>query len=215
VNKPTRHAYTALYEANGRRTTLQLGLGSTRQYAYDAADRLTTQIELNASLQPIVTLIDTYDNAYNRLSRTTNGELTSWTYDRDYRLVLQLGAIGTATFIYDSLGNVLTKWHMGQAPISMSYDAASRLVTGVQGVDLTSYVYDNAGNLRFENAVASGGITTNIYNGANREVNIQYPTGAISSYSYSGDGLRRQLQDTGAPVTFTVWDGSDYLQERS
>jgi YD repeat-containing protein len=188
--------YTTSYDANGRRTTLQLGLGSTRKYAYDNADRLTTQIEMNTSNQPIMTLIDTYDPAGNRLSRTVNGNLTSWTYDKDYRLLLQLGSIGTATFAYDSVGNVLTKWHMTQAPISMTYDAASRLVTGIQGANTTSYVYDNAGNLLIENAVTVGGLTTNLYDGENRLLKIQYSSGAISTYTYFGDGLRCQLQDT-------------------
>jgi YD repeat-containing protein len=147
------------------------------------------------------------------LSWTTNGNLTSWTYDAKYRLVLQGGAIGVATFAMDSVDNVLVKWHQGTAPITMTVDAASRLTTSIQGSLVTSYTYDNAGNPLVENAL--GSLTTTVYNGANRELNIHYPTGLISTYAYSGDGLRRALQDTGGPYTFTVWDGADYLQERS
>jgi YD repeat-containing protein len=38
--------------------------------------------------------------------------------------------------------------------------------------------------------------------------------GAISTYSYDGDGLRRRIQDASGTITI-VWDGTDYLQERT
>jgi hypothetical protein len=115
VQKPDGYLYTSAFDPNGRKTTFQLGLGSTRKYSYDNGSRLTTQVELNAALSPIVTLIDTYDAVSNRLSRSNNGNLTSWSYDNDYRLLYQHGAIGPATFAYDSMSNVLVKWHYGQA----------------------------------------------------------------------------------------------------
>jgi len=35
----------------------------------------------------------------------------------------------------------------------------------------------------------------------------------VSTYTYSGDGLRRTKQEPGQPLRTMVWDGSDYLGE--
>lgn len=74
------------YDIDSRRTTLMLGNGSTRKYAYNPRGELTTQVELNASSTPVVTLIDTYDAVGNRLSRSVNGTVATWSYDDLYRM---------------------------------------------------------------------------------------------------------------------------------
>lgn len=78
-----------------------MGLGSVRQYGFDAADRLTTQIEYVSS-SPIMTFIDSYDPVGNRIGRLQNGIAFTWVYDSDYRLTGQQNAGGCATFQYEA-----------------------------------------------------------------------------------------------------------------
>jgi hypothetical protein len=102
-----------------------LGIGSVREYSFDADDRLTTQIEYLGA-NPITTFVDSYDPVDNRIGRIENGAVFTWTYDSNYRLLGQQNAGGYATFSYDPVYNTLVKWRQGSAPQTMTYDLASR-----------------------------------------------------------------------------------------
>ncbi|BBO22423.1 MAG: hypothetical protein AMXMBFR19_22170 [Chthonomonadaceae bacterium] len=69
---------------------MMLGNGSKRLYDYDMRSQLTTQGELNASNVPIVTQIDSYDAVGNRMTRSVNGTVATWSYDDLYRLTGQV-----------------------------------------------------------------------------------------------------------------------------
>lgn len=58
-----------------------------------------------------------------------------------------------------------------------------------------------------------GVITGYVFDCENRLKKVSYSDGAVSTYSYGGDGLRRTRQDPGQPVSTVIWDGSDYLGE--
>lgn len=63
---------------------------------------------------------------------------------------------------------------------------------------------------------AAGARTTYIYDSENQLINVKTSAANISTYSYAGDtGLRRTKQEPGGALTTIVWDGDDYLQERS
>ncbi|MBZ0240209.1 MAG: hypothetical protein K8H77_06040 [Cutibacterium acnes] len=126
---PAGERYTQQYDADSRRTTLLLGLGSKRRYEYDSVGRVTTQIEYNSSNQRIYTMVDSYDAVGNRTGRNTNGNPTTWLYDDAYRLTGQQKSGQTATFSYDNNSNLTTKWHQGGNPQTMQYDAADRMTT--------------------------------------------------------------------------------------
>ena len=51
------------------------------------------------------------------------------------------------------------------------------------------------------------------YDDENRMTKITHPDGTFSTYTYSGDGLRRTIHEPGGSVRTMVWDGSDYLME--
>lgn len=208
---PSLNVSSFQYDIDSRRTTLQSATRATRIYRYDAASRLTSQIELNASGGPIITMVDAYDNVGNRLSRFKDGTTTSWSYDSGYRLIGQAVSGGYATFVYDNAGNTLVKWQQGTSPMSFAYDNANRIVTMLQGTNLTSYLYDATGNLTQENL--NNSLTSYRYDNENRLLNIQFPGGTFSTYTYSGDGLRRSAFEAGGSPASFIWDGVDYLGE--
>ncbi len=70
---------------------------------------------------------------------------------------------------------------------------------------------ENAGNSWLINTMGSLAATT--YDCENHAVKISTSAGS-SNYNWGGDDLRRSLQEPLGPLTTTVWDGSDYLQER-
>lgn len=203
--------FTSSYDADGRKTTMQLGLGTARAYSYDATGNLTTQVEFKGA-NPIATFVDTYDPVGNRTRRVQDGVQTDWTYDKAYRLLGQQGTGAWATFTYDSVGNTSLKWQQGSAPQTMSYDAAQRQTTSIQGSTISSYtLYDNAGNKTVEQAGAT--FTTFSYDPENR-LSLEVTGAARTTYSYQGsDGLRRSKQETGEALITFVWDGGDYLGE--
>jgi YD repeat-containing protein len=95
----------------------------------------------------------------------------------------------------------------------MSYDPANRLTTSIQGSSLTTFGYDNAGNKTRQNAM--GALSTFSFDPENRLVSLNSSSG-LSTYNYQGyNGLRRSLFEPGKILATLVWDGSDYLQERS
>lgn len=49
----------------------------------------------------------------------------------------------------------------------------------------------------------------------NRLTQVLNPDGSRSTYSYAGDGLRRSAQEPGEALTTFIWDGDDYLMEKT
>ncbi|GIK32355.1 MAG: hypothetical protein D8M22_07190 [Armatimonadetes bacterium] len=195
---------------------MMLGNGSKRLYDYDMRSQLTTQVELNASNVPIVTLIDSYDAVGNRMTRGVNGTVATWTYDNLYRLTGQVKPGQVATYTLDGVGNLKVMWEGGSFPKTFAFNAADSLVTMIEGAQLTTYTHTGYGALASE--VTGSSSTGYAYNGQDQLIEVTDPSGAKTTYSFDGDGLRRstlyedQGQDPPLEMRTTfVWDGSDYL----
>jgi RHS repeat-associated protein len=211
--KPTNQLYTQQYDADSWPTTLLMGLGTRELCQYDPVGRLTTLIQQKSDGTPILTVVDTYDPGRRKTVSTRDGVPATYSYDKASRLLGQDKAGQVATFSYDNTDNVLVKWHQGQAPISMSYDAANRLVTSVQGAATTTYTFDGVGNLTQEALGAGSSLYS--YDGENRLTKYTAADLSVTTMTYEGEGLRRSRQVQGSVPTTFVWDGSDYLQEKS
>ncbi|MCH8274748.1 MAG: hypothetical protein IH851_08155 [Armatimonadetes bacterium] len=53
------------------------------------------------------------------------------------------------------------------------------------------------------------------YDNENRLTKVTHPAGTFSTYTYDGDGKRRTAHEAGGSLTTMIWDGDDYLQERT
>lgn len=177
------------YDADSRRTTMMLGNGSIRKYAFDPRSQLTTQVELNASNVPVVTLIDSYDAVGNRMTRSVNGVVATWTYDDLYRLTGQVKPGQVATYTLDGVGNLKTMWEGGLFPKTFTHDVADKITTMIEGANLTTYTWTGYGALASE--MTGSATTTYSYSGLDQLVGITDSAGVRSTYSFSGDGLRR------------------------
>ena len=161
-------------------------------------------------------LVDNHNSVGSRTSRTKDGVATTWSYDPAQRLNAQSTLAGTATFTMDEVGNVLTKQHQGGAPQTYMFDPADRTTTMIEGSGVTTYAFDPNGNNTVEQTNTR--LTTNTWDPENRLIGIQFKqksSSGLSTYTFSGDGLRRTAQDQGSALTTMIWDGTDYLQERS
>jgi hypothetical protein len=62
------------------------------------------------------------------------------------------------------------------------------------------------------------GFTTYAYDNENRLTSVVFPAasgGGRSTYSYERDGSRRSAFETGEALTTFIWDGTDYLMEKT
>ncbi len=173
-----------------------------------------------------------------------DGSLITWSYDRTYQLTNESGAVvpsldwvdftlpqwqaftlpqwqtftldatsgsGSTTYTYDPVGNRLIKNASGALTTSV-YDAANQLKTSVSSSGVTTFTYDLAGNQHIQQAPT--GVTTSTWNNENRRTLVALPSGVLNTFSYNGDGLRAQLQNSTGGSRM-VWDGRAYLAETS
>ena len=208
AQKPGNALYTLMYDADSRRTTMMLGNGTTRKYQFDARSQLTTQIELSGAT-PVCTIVDGYDPVGNRVTRNLDGNPITWTYDDLYRLTGQQKAGQVCTYTVDGVGNLKTMWEGGNFPKTFTFNAADRLVTMLEGANLTTYSWTGYGTL--ESEVTGEKRTTYSYSGQDQLTGVIDASGARSTYTFDGDGLRRTAQEGNVLPTTMVWDGSDYL----
>ena len=131
-------------------------------------------------------------------------------YDAKDRLTGQSKAGAVTTFVLDSVGNLLTKWHQGQQPLTFTYDSAQRILTLQDGPTRVTYTYDSNGNMTKEEREAV--ITNYTYDRENRL--SKKDTGGLDVVTilYDINGLRR-VQQTATSIVTTIWDGSDYVGE--
>ncbi|MBI3801737.1 MAG: hypothetical protein HY268_32810, partial [Deltaproteobacteria bacterium] len=79
------------------------------------------------------------------------GRHVTYEYDPLYRLTREqisssAGALRTISYIYDAVGNRLSRTDSGEGQPAYEYDANDRLVRETLGGNETVYSYDNNGN---------------------------------------------------------------------
>ena len=227
-------AYT--YDANGNRNTLGYANGTSTQYQYNLANKLTYLGNMKGS-----SVLSGYGYTYyldgNQETKTDQaGKITTYAYDGLGRLVSEspLGEPSVG-YSYDDSNN-RKAMTVGNAVTNYEYDANSRLVSEIreenEEKETTRYYYDNNGNqvskvesvekprAEGESETLAVGIleesdrqdaTISGYNGLN-QLTKTITGGTVATYAYNGDGLRSAKTVNGVTTTH-VWDGDQMAIE--
>ncbi len=167
------------YDGTGHRTARTNLLNNlTEQYAYDPAYRLT-QVTQGAT----TTESYSFDAVGNRLA---SQGIPSYSYNASNELT----STSTATYAYDSNGNMLTRTNSG-GTAQFTWDFENHLASAVlQGsAGSATFVYDPFGR-RIQKSIHQGGTTTAtiyIYDGSN----------AVGELDQNGNWTARYVQEFG------------------
>ncbi len=159
-----------VYDANDNVTAVTDPKNNTTAFLYDNLDRLIQETD---PLTKNTTYA--YDSA-SRLTGTTDrlGQKKEFTYNDADLLKTQVwktaggATVNTFTYTYDSNGNLLTAKE-ADGTYTMTYDALDRVGTVKEPFSLTlTFTYDANDNRTKVQDNFSGGVTTSVYDAANR-----------------------------------------------
>ena len=205
--------------------------GRTVVYTYDATYKLIEE-RINDPEFGLRTITYTYDKVGNRLTKTDNGVITSYTYDVNDRLLSE----NSISYFYDNNGNTVLKVE-GADSTRYFYDFQNRLIKVDDGVHIVKYAYDTDG-IRVQKIVDDTDTVNYIvdknrdYAQVLRETDgsgntivdyiygddlISQKRGSLTSYyHYDGQLSTRQLTDASQNITDTyVYDAFGVLLNRS
>ena len=205
-------SYTYTLGAAGNRTkVVEAGPGTTGRtvsYAYDALYRLTQESIDEPGTADDRVVAYTYDAVGNRTQLDRDGDVTTYVYDANDRLLTETSSSGAITSTYDDNGNLETR-DDGTNIDAYAYDAENRLVSASiqRGTTpgLVSYAYDADG---IRTSRTAGGQTTTFLVDKNREhaqVVVEETGGDVTTYTH-GHQLVAQV-GSGAGASFYLTDG--------
>ena len=147
---PVTTSYT--YDSRGRRTSVTDANGKTTTYTYDDADRL---IAVTDAQTPAGITHYEYDSEDNLINVTDAlNRVTHYDYDAQGRLSKTTFPSTTVpsnlieTYIYDAIGNLLSKTDRKHQTITYTYDPLQRLTSKrYQDTTQVNYTYDAASRL--------------------------------------------------------------------
>ncbi|MFO0291347.1 MAG: ELWxxDGT repeat protein [bacterium] len=135
ANNSVNSRFDYTYDALGRRTSMTT-LEGTTTYSYDVTGQLTSVV-----LPDNRTITYQYDAAGNRTAVVDSGVTAAYTTNN----LNQYTSVGTATYTYDTDGNLIAKTQGGQTS-TYSYDTENRLIQVVTPEGTWRYEYDALGN---------------------------------------------------------------------
>ena len=172
---------------------------------------------VQAAVTPLLHVTIEYEYARDGeiVSRTVNGKVQRYAYDRRGQLTGIYDANGQAVeaYTYDAAGNILKKTINGKTT-TFTYDAANQLVSKQDDAGTTSYEYDAAGRMIREGDKEYrysylDKITSVIENGETAATMDYFVGGQLASVT-RGHEIERFIWDG---LALVHRDGSDYLNE--
>ena len=183
--------------------------GNRTENIYDTAGRL---IESKDALGVTVQKLEYYDNNCQSKAIDSLGNVTTYKYDSDSRLISKIDGENkeTKTF-YDSFGQVAKVVDGNGNATQYIYDGYGNLaiVTNALG-ETTTYTYDNNKN-RLSMADGNGNTVKYKYNAANKvskyiAANNGSLEGKEQSYTYNADGSIKNVKDRNGNVISYEYD---------
>ena len=236
ISRPTTvtdgngHTLTVTYDALGRRTKTVDALGNQTQYSYDLVGNLLKVIDANGSptayqydnLNNLVTVTDAlghntgygYDANSNRVSFTNaKGGITNYVYDSLNRRIRVTDPLGFASsYSYDASGNIVSVTDANGKIETITRDSLSRpLSRAYADGNVISYAYDV--NENRTSMTDSHGVTNYGYDGLNRIVLMNPPSGSIVKYGYDAVGHRSSLTYPDGRVVTYAYDAAGRLSQ--
>jgi YD repeat-containing protein len=146
---------------------------------FNAADELTSLVNKKSDGSPLSQFSYTYNANGSRVTKTTNGSTTNYSYDFDEQLVQVVSPLtGTSSFTYDGLGRRVSRTAGGTT--TTFHFSGNSITTEKQGSTVTAhYVY-----------------------GVNRV--SRDASGSYAYYHSDGLGSTRQLSNDSQSVTQTT-----------
>jgi len=157
-----------IYQTNANNEVLQ--------FTYDAADDLLTLTD--GKLQTTTWHYDAYGRPTNKLDQAAV-EILRYIYDPENRLTNRWSAaMGTTTYSWDNVGNLLTINYPSSGTVTYGYDGLSRLTNMVDSVGTTKFIWTAGDQLASEDGPWASDTVTNTYNNRFRSaLSLQQPTG--------------------------------------
>ena len=184
--------------------------GITASLNYDRDRNIISLINKDPQQAIISSFSYTYDNNGNTLTKTENGQTTTYTYDAVNRLeTVNHPSRGLETYTYDNAGNRLSRT-LGDINETYQYDNRNRLTQKTINGIISSYTYDSNGNLLTE--ATAGNVTSYAYNAFNRLTEVTKSDGTWMRNTYDALGMRTSVLENGIWTGFT-FDGANVVSE--
>ncbi len=209
INPGPNQAVTSLtYDDIGQVTQLTRPDGSTLDFAYDAARRLTSIT--NAAGEKIEYTHDDMGGVTRRVVKDAGGTIEfdqQHTFDELGRFLSHVGASNqTTTYGYDKVGNLTLITDPRSNLYAMGYDRLNRLISETnQDTAVTTYAYDERdGMVSYEDPRTI--TTTYVRNGFGEVIREDSPDTGITDYVVNKLGLVTQMTDARGVVTNFTYD---------
>jgi len=234
----TVSCYSYTLGATGNRIRVEEHTGRIVNYVFDETYRLLEEQIADPDFGN-QTILYTYDNAGNRLTKDDGAVLTQYDYDDNNRLITETKELAVTTYTYDNNGNTIAKTsptentaytydyqnRMISADVTMNavqqlieyqYDADGIRTQKKIGSNITNFLVDK--NREFaqvlEERDGSGSLTVSYLHGL--DLISQNRGGNVSYYHYDGQHSTRQLSDVSTQVTDTyTYDAFGLLLQRT
>ena len=206
------------YHANGQIANILYGNNTTTAYEYGQDLRLSnikTTNNQGVSLQDLAYTFDSNGNVASLIDNVSSRRNTrKFSYDSLDRLIEeQKNGIQTASYQYNSIGNMIYKSEMG-VNLNMAYNTTARTQGGqvirphaVISAGGYSYQYDDNGNMTLNRGKSLA------YDAENRLTKVTEGS-ATTSFVYDGDGGRVKVsRTTNDGIRTTEYIGSLYEKD--
>lgn len=193
--------FTLGYDEASRRRTLTHPNHVVKTYTPDDLSRLA-EVKTTLGTSVIARAAYTYDDIWNRRSKTTEAFADVYTPDDWNRLVqVTRGGTTTETYTYDAVGNRLSSLSYP----TWTYDDGNRL----QSFNGTTFGYDSNGNVTSK---IGNGSTWNYEWNAENQLKRVLNGSEVARFSYDPLG-RRVKKVAGSTTTTWTYDGQDILRQ--
>lgn len=210
VSDGTNNVATYVYNDNSTVSSITYNNGIRTDYEYDRNNQVISLTHKQSDGSLINDYSYDYDNNGNIISKTENGQVTTYRYDAINQLVeVEYPEVGVETYIYDPAGN-RTEKTISDITTTYSYNALNQLTSSSENGIMTTYEYDLNGNLT--KGVTGSDVTNYTYDGFNRLTETQLADGSWQKNHYNALGLRSAVEENGIYTGF-IYDGWNVVEE--